>query len=41
MLMETIYHLIINMFKGDEDFSYLNRNNQGVDGPTVDGEEGV
>ena len=25
--------------QGDEDFSYLNRNNQGVDGPTVGGDE--
>ena len=25
--------------QGDEDFSYLNRNNQGVDGPTVGGSE--
>jgi len=31
------YHKYI---KGDEGFSYLNRNNQGVDGPTIDGEEG-
>jgi hypothetical protein len=26
--------------QGDEAFSYLNRNNQGVDGPTITGEEG-
>ena len=31
------YHKYI---RGDEGFSYLNRNNQGVDGPTIDGEEG-
>jgi len=31
------YHKYI---QGDENFSYLNRNNQGVDGPTIDGEEG-
>ena len=31
------YHKYI---KGDENFSYLNRNNQGVDGPTIDGKEG-
>ena len=31
------YHKYI---QGDEGFSYLNRNNQGVDGPTIDGEEG-
>tara|TARA_R100001530_G_scaffold40616_1_gene31186 strand:+ start:2012 stop:3304 length:1293 start_codon:yes stop_codon:yes gene_type:complete len=31
------YH---HYFKGDEAFSYLNRNNQGMGGPTIDGDEG-
>ena len=31
------YHKYI---QGDENFSYLNRNNQGIDGPTISGEEG-
>jgi hypothetical protein len=31
------YHKYV---QGDEAFSYLNRNNQGVDGPTISGDEG-
>ena len=40
MYMDLIYHLITIMFKGDKNFSYLNRNNWEVDGgPTVGGDE--